>query len=170
VVFYYAYDDKDVRRGPWTTKCQSITAARNYCNRLIKTDRLIPVRDKPLTFGEYAKGFWERGSDYLANQEGRADITPSYIDNCKKMTANQILPFFADTPLEKITYKKEDHMGNGQLKPGYNVQIGTEGGFVLGYDIFPNPADTRTVKPHLRRQQEQLGVKPKVVIADRGME
>jgi hypothetical protein len=59
-------------------------------------------------------------------------------------------------------------MGNGQLKPGYNVQIGTEGGFVLGYDIYPNPADTRTVKPHLRRQKKRLGVKPDVVIADAG--
>jgi integrase len=104
-VFYYAYDDKDNRQGPWTTKCQSITAARNYCNRLIKTDRLIPKRGKPLTFGEYAKGFWEPGSEYLENQGGRADITPSYIDKCRKMTANQILPFFADTPLEKITCK-----------------------------------------------------------------
>jgi hypothetical protein len=68
-------------------------------------DRLIPNRGKPLTFGEYAAGFWEHGSDYLDNQEGRADITPAYIANCKKMLANQILPFFADTPLEKITYK-----------------------------------------------------------------
>jgi hypothetical protein len=33
VVFYYAYDDNDVRQGPWTTKCRSITVARNYCNR-----------------------------------------------------------------------------------------------------------------------------------------
>jgi integrase len=104
-VFYYAYDDKDNRRGPWTTKCQSITLARNYCNRLIKADQLIPKRGKPLTFGEYAQGFWERGSDYLQNQEGRADITPAYIDNCKKMVINQILPFFADKPLEKITGK-----------------------------------------------------------------
>jgi transposase len=63
---------------------------------------------------------------------------------------------------------KEDHMGNGQLKPGYNVQIGTEDGFVLGYDIFPNPADTRTLKPHLRRQKKRLGEKPKVIIADAG--
>jgi integrase len=105
VVFYYAYDERDVRCGPWTTKCQNVTAARNYCNRLIKTDRLIPKRGKVLTFGEYAENFWEHGSEYLENQEGRADITPSYIDNCKKMTANQILPFFADRPLEKITYK-----------------------------------------------------------------
>jgi transposase len=63
---------------------------------------------------------------------------------------------------------KEDHMKNGQLKPGYNVQIGTENGFVVGYDIFQNPADTRTLKPHLKRQARRLGVKPKVVIADAG--
>jgi transposase len=58
--------------------------------------------------------------------------------------------------------------GNGQLKPAYNVQIGTEDGFVLGYDIFPNPADTRTLKVHLRRQKKRLGEKPAVVIGDAG--
>ena len=63
---------------------------------------------------------------------------------------------------------KEDRMGNGQLKPGYNVQIGTENGFVVGYDLFPNPNDSKTLKPHLRRQSIRLGVKPKVVIADAG--
>jgi len=63
---------------------------------------------------------------------------------------------------------KEDRMGNGQLKPGYNVQIGTENGFVVGYDLFPNPNDTKTLKPHLRRQSRRLGVKPKIVIADAG--
>lgn len=63
---------------------------------------------------------------------------------------------------------KEDHMRNGQLKPGYNVQIGTENGFVTGYDLFPNPTDTRTLKPHLKRQAKRFGVKPKVVIADAG--
>ncbi|MDR0374126.1 MAG: hypothetical protein LBH85_00155 [Treponema sp.] len=61
VVFYYAYDDNDVRQGQWTAKCRSVTAARNCCNRLIKTDRLTPKRGKLLTFGEYAEGFWERG-------------------------------------------------------------------------------------------------------------
>ena len=38
---------------------------------------------------------------------------------------------------------KEDHMLNGQLKPGYNIQVGTENNFVIGYDVFPNPTDTR---------------------------
>ncbi|WP_350015349.1 transposase [Streptococcus sp. KHUD_010] len=40
---------------------------------------------------------------------------------------------------------KEDPMRNGQLKPGYNLQIATENQFVLHYDIYPNPTDTRTI-------------------------
>jgi hypothetical protein len=63
---------------------------------------------------------------------------------------------------------KEDHLGNGQPKPAYNIQIGTENGFVVGYDIFPNPSDTRTLKPHLRKQKKRLGQDPKRVIADAG--
>jgi len=63
---------------------------------------------------------------------------------------------------------KEDHMLNGQLKPGYNVQIGTENGFVLGYDIYPNPTDTRTLIPHLDNMKRRLGRLPDRVIADAG--
>ncbi|MEX2785728.1 IS1182 family transposase, partial [Streptococcus sp. H49] len=48
---------------------------------------------------------------------------------------------------------KEDHMMNGQLKPGYNVQAATNGQYVLAYDIFPNPTDTRTLKPFLESIQ-----------------
>ncbi len=52
---------------------------------------------------------------------------------------------------------KEDHMRNGQLKPVYNVQIGTENGYVVGYDLFPNPTDSKTLKPHLERMKQRLG-------------
>jgi len=59
-------------------------------------------------------------------------------------------------------------MGNGQLKPAYNVQIGTENGFVVGYDLFANPGDTKTLKVHLRRQKRRLGKGPEAVITDAG--
>lgn len=36
-------------------------------------------------------------------------------------------------------------MKNGQLKPGYNLQIATNSQFVLSYDLFQNPTDTRTL-------------------------
>jgi hypothetical protein len=54
------------------------------------------------------------------------------------------------------------------LKPGYNVQRGTENGFVVGYDLFPKATDTRTLKPHVKEQKRRLGSKPKTVIADAG--
>ncbi len=44
---------------------------------------------------------------------------------------------------------KEDHMKNGQLKPGYNVQIATEGQYTLAYDVYPNPTDMKTLIPFL---------------------
>ena len=63
---------------------------------------------------------------------------------------------------------KEDAMLNGQLKPGYNIQVGTENNFVIGYDVFPNPTDTRTLKPHLENVMNRLGCKFETVIADAG--
>lgn len=38
---------------------------------------------------------------------------------------------------------KEDHMKNGQLKASYNIQIATNSQYILGYDLFSNPTDTR---------------------------
>jgi len=105
VFYYYAYDENGERRGPWTTKSLNKTAARNYCHALLRNGNLLPDKKKVLTFGEYAQGFWERGSEYIKNQESRADITDNYINNCRKMLVNQILPFFADTPIDKINDK-----------------------------------------------------------------
>lgn len=31
---------------------------------------------------------------------------------------------------------KDDYMKNGQLKPGYNVQLAIEGQYVLAYDVL----------------------------------
>jgi hypothetical protein len=42
---------------------------------------------------------------------------------------------------------KEDHMRNGQLKPGYNVQIGTENQFIIGYSLHQRHTDTRCSNP-----------------------
>ncbi|GKU76650.1 IS1182 family transposase [Paenibacillus sp. L3-i20] len=63
---------------------------------------------------------------------------------------------------------KEDHMRNGQLKPGYNVQIGTENQFIIGYSLHQRPTDTRCLKPHLEKVKATLGNIPKTVIADAG--
>ncbi|MEW9702983.1 IS1182 family transposase [Paenibacillus sp. SI8] len=63
---------------------------------------------------------------------------------------------------------KEDHMRNGQLKPGYNVQIGTENQFILGYSVHQRPTDTRCLIPHLEKVKSLLSKLPETVIADAG--
>ncbi|OME78572.1 transposase [Paenibacillus sp. FSL A5-0031] len=63
---------------------------------------------------------------------------------------------------------KEDHMRNGQLKPGYNVQIGTENQFIVGYSLHQRPTDTRCLKPHLEKVKAALGKLPRTVVADAG--
>lgn len=61
---------------------------------------------------------------------------------------------------------KDDYMKNGQLKPGYNLQMGTEGQFVVGFSIHQRPGDPGCLVPHLQGLKEHLGRLPKNVIAD----
>lgn len=63
---------------------------------------------------------------------------------------------------------KEDHMLNGQLKPGYNVQISTEEQYVLNYTLHPNPTDTLTLPAHIEDFTEQLQTHPQTLTADAG--
>lgn len=63
---------------------------------------------------------------------------------------------------------KEDAMNNGQTKPGYNLQIGTEGQFITDFALFPNPTDTLTYIPFMVSFKNRYGVLPSTEIADSG--
>lgn len=63
---------------------------------------------------------------------------------------------------------KEDHMGNGQLKAGYNVQNGTENQFVVHCTVHQRPGDTACMKPHLESLRSSIGRIPEAVVADAG--
>jgi transposase len=63
---------------------------------------------------------------------------------------------------------KEDHMGNGQLKPAYNLQISTENQVVTNFSIHQRPNDTGTLKSHLEQFKNFFGKQSKTVVADAG--
>ncbi|MGD0753598.1 MAG: IS1182 family transposase [Bacteroidales bacterium] len=63
---------------------------------------------------------------------------------------------------------KEDHMRNGQLKPGYNLQIATNNQYILSYSLHHNPTDTTTLKSHLEQFKNLYKEYPEIVTADAG--
>jgi len=63
---------------------------------------------------------------------------------------------------------KEDAMRNGQTKPGYNLQIGTESQFITDFGLFPNPTDTLTLPAFLTSFGDRYGRMPGETCADSG--
>lgn len=65
---------------------------------------------------------------------------------------------------------KDDHMRNGQLKPGYNVQIGVNSEYITGIGVFSNRTDYGTMVPFMKTMQRKHGKKYKSATADAGYE
>lgn len=63
---------------------------------------------------------------------------------------------------------KEDHLGNGQLKPAYNLQLGTENQFVVGFSLHLRPGDVGCLIPHLDEMKRLSGRLPDEIVADAG--
>ena len=65
---------------------------------------------------------------------------------------------------------KEDAMGNGQLKPAFNLQHGVDAEYITWLTIGPQPTDTTTLIPFLKEAEEYLKFKYKNITADAGYE
>lgn len=60
-------------------------------------------------------------------------------------------------------HMKEDHMKNGQLKPGYNVNVATVSEYIIGNYISADRTDTKTFIPFLDKLCKKHPVKRVVV-------
>lgn len=65
---------------------------------------------------------------------------------------------------------KEDAMGNGQLKAGYNLQHGIDSEYITWLTVGPDPADTTTLIPFLSSMESYLKFKYQSIVADAGYE
>lgn len=65
---------------------------------------------------------------------------------------------------------KDDHMQNGQLKPGYNVQIAVNSEYITGVAAYPNRSDSGTLIPFLKEVERGHRQKYKRIVADAGYE
>lgn len=63
---------------------------------------------------------------------------------------------------------KDDHLGNGQLKAAYNVQISTEDQIITHYSVYQDRTDYNTLSPHLTGFEQNYGKQSTQIIADAG--
>lgn len=91
-------------------------------------------------------------------ERGFITLEVEYIDGTKiESKANKYTFVWRKTTeknraklLEKIKVllgQIDDVMNNGQTKPGYNLQIGTENQFITDFGLFQTPGDTFTMIP-----------------------
>lgn len=67
-------------------------------------------------------------------------------------------------------HMKEDHMKNGQLKPGYNLTIGVEGEYITGVNITSERSDQLTLIPLIDKMMKEQNHKYNSITADAGFE
>ena len=63
---------------------------------------------------------------------------------------------------------KEDAMNNGQTKPGYNLQLGTENQFILDFGLFQSPGDPLTMITFFNSFAGRYHRLPDKAVADSG--
>lgn len=100
-------------------------------------------------------------------------ISKNFVENIEKYELQEEIlgernSYSKTDPDATFMMMKEDHMKNGQLKPGYNVQISTSNQCIVNYTIHSNPTDTRTLKSHLEQFEKSYGVNPTSITADAG--
>jgi hypothetical protein len=64
--------------------------------------------------------------------------------------------------------RKEDALQSQDLRPCYNLLIGTEGQFITGYSVHQNAADNAAIPAHLQQIPRVDGALPTVMVGDAG--
>jgi transposase len=101
----------------------------------------------------YAKKNWPKNLEKYKQQEEILGERNSYSKTDKDATFMRM---------------KEDHMKNGQLKAGYNVQISSNNQYIVNYSIHQKPTDTTTLPEHIESFKGKYNQRPEVVVADAG--
>ena len=105
------------------------------------------LKDKPVSKKvkqklNYAKKNWPKNLKKYEEQEEKLGDRNSYSKTDEDATFMRM---------------KEDHMMNGQLKAGYNVQISSNNQYIVDYSIHQKPTDTTTLPKHINSHQEKYG-------------
>ena len=127
---------------------------------------LNALRTQPFVHGRgKRKTQLQRDIEQLSEMTARQQKYEKYNDTFKGRNS-----FSKTDPDATFMRMKDDHMRNAQLKPGYNVQLGVEGEYIVGVDVSSERSDQLTMIPLLERMEQHLGHRHEDVTLDAGYE
>jgi integrase len=105
VVFYYrTYTFDGKRTCGHSTGQTAKSAAREYCNKLLKEGRLLKAWLGVPTFEEFSKGWWDYETcEYLKKRKARRKISLGYARQGEIITRVHLVPEFGKKRLNEIT-------------------------------------------------------------------
>ena len=124
----------------------------------------LAVDPKPVTKEEKEKH--KQRKKQAKELHEKADKLAEYDEHLEKLGERN--SYSKTDPDATFMRLKEDAMNNGQTKPAYNLQIGTENQFITDFMLFPNPTDTLTMIPFFSSYSSRYDRLPKEGCADAG--
>jgi hypothetical protein len=146
---------KDEQHVPNTPDFEAIDADKveatiNQINDALKAKRIDKKVKQKLN---YAKKNWPSNLKKYEEQEAILKGRNSYSKTDPDATFMRM---------------KDDHMQNGQLKPGYNLQASTNNQYITNYTLGQTTADTTLLKDHVEDHIESYNETPDSITADAG--
>ncbi len=99
----------------------------------------------------------------LERGKGRLQAKAEIVDQKLKIMGDKRNSYGTTDPDATLMLMKNDSLG-----VGYNVQMATEHQVIVGYGVFQRRADNRLLSVMVDEVENNLGIKPQAVVADRG--
>jgi integrase len=121
LVFYYrTYTPDGKRTCGYSTGQQTKTAAREYCNKLLRDGKLHPVKGGVPTFAEFAAGWWDYEScPYLTKLKARKKVAQGTAVQGSYATRTFLIPTFGKEKIDTLTTYRIDAWLTSLPKSGY---------------------------------------------------
>ena len=165
-----------VKLADFVAECEQLYGIRIVYGNAVKMKHVKKLRKKLYALKQSENIVFVHGSGKRKTPLQKSiETLEDHLSRLKKYT-NQIHTcgernsYSKTDPDATFMRMKEDAMGNGQLKPAYNLQHGVDSEYITWLTIGPQPTDTTTLIPFLKDAQEHLKFKYKNITADAGYE
>lgn len=160
----------------FVAECEELYGIRLIYQNQVKIKHVKRLRKKLYAIKQEEKIEFVHGSGKRKSKLQRSiETLEEYLDKLKEYTQkihicgerNSYSKTDHDATFMRM---KEDAMGNGQLKAGYNVQHGVDAEYIVWLTVSSNPTDTPTLIPFLKGMKSHLKFKYEKIVTDAGYE